>query len=528
MGFTGLTAKPKEFKTGPNLRRIGPYVVDGYDWRYQEAPVDLRALDGLKQFSPELGAKIEQNWHRKHGGNSEIEEALSRYRHSRVKRSDLSLEDREHWEQAVIDVENIFTVLPERAAIRPPHWYRSTSASAGLPYLRPKNEVHDELINDAYALMWHIMKTPDKKFIDYKVPPVIPFLKAQPSPREKYSTRGIWGFPGVITVLESMFFSGVYDLILKYRDDFDLPVMIGRGGFRRARSFIHTARDNEKIYSLDYIKGDANTPAWKQKDSFRIIEKLIDFRVYEGRFVSPEFSEKLHRVYDYLVWYNINTPIVYNNVLYRKKGGVASGAGPTLLEWIIRNNVDRGFMSRKLDRRPLRRGDGLAGGDDGLGKSSNPDLTLNDLLAAGEIVGAKFHEQGKSMLYTGKEKHKVKTLSTRFPEPITLDRDEEELFARCIYPSSWVSCREESVARVAALALSLCKTNPNLVNFADFYINWKPLSLDKPIKQDRDLRKYFRYVFGQTGAAFSGSTTLRPILKSYADDIQWLFLAARI
>jgi len=276
------------------------------------------------------------------------------------------------------------------------------------------------------------------------------------------------------------------------------------------------------------VKGDTNVPAWKMQRAFGIMKKLIDFTVYEGRRVGEETARGNERLFDYLVWYAINTPIVYNDILYRKQGGVPSGGGPTLLLWIIINNIDRAYISRRLWNRPLVKGAGSAGGDDGVGILYNPETTLEEIVAMGAEVGALFHPEPKSNMHMYPDHMKAVTLSTCFSDPLKLERNETELFARAVYPAGWVSCVEESIARVMAVAMSTCKSNRRLCRFAEYYLDSSYVSLDKPIKQDRDLGKYFQFVFGFKHKAFEATTTLRQIALSFFDDISWALLCVRL
>jgi hypothetical protein len=493
-------------------------------------------MDGLRTWKPDLADKIINNFHRKHGGNEMVGKALSRFGKHKKRWTDLSEHDRDTFMAGVQDVKDLFHAIPVRAGVRPPHWFRHGPTSSGLPYLCKGDEIDEKLNEDAYRLSYHIRKT-NKKFIDYKVPPVIPFVKAVTAPKDKYSTRGIWAIPGVMKKLESMFATDLYNIILKYRDTCHLPVMIGKSGFQRAKGFIHSTRTGEGVYALDYVKGDTTIPAWKLRLAFDVLEGLLDFDRYGGRPVTDDQKEGNIRLWEYVKWYFINTPIVFNNVLYRKYGGIVSGSLFTLLIWLIVNNLDRAFVQRTVFNKPLRRGDGAAGGDDGLGRIfkvpwlKRSPLRLDTLVAAGDRVGAQFHGEGKSQLrmreYGSADIAKVVTLSTTFG-PTRIMRDRDDTFARMLFPSGWVSCREESVARVLSISMSLCRTDPVIDEFAQWYLRWKPVNWDRPVKLDRDYVKYFKYVLGVSFGDLATGATLRDLASSYLDLVKWTILAGTL
>jgi hypothetical protein len=438
-----------------------------------------------------------------------------------------SAEDLGHWESAGNDLNSILDNIPSKAPVGLIKWYRPTASSSGLPYLKPKIEVHDQTVDDAYDLADLIMSTPERRFDSYDVPPVIPFVKSLPSPLEKYSTRGVWGFPAVITYIESVFGAPLYEMIMKNKEMCNLPFLFGSGTFSKARAFVHsTPRDGQSFCaSTDFVKGDTQPLADKLRDVFGHLERKIDFTMEGGHRVTPHREKKLRRLWAFVQWFFSNTPIVFNDWLYRKTSGFPSGSLFTMLMWLMFNFKEKAFLVNKLLRTRATADNVAVGGDDGLLRGRG-DVTLDAILHAASRIGTEYHPLGKSMLYRGDEILETVILSTQFKKYEDFARNEVDLFARMVYPPGWVSTTEESVGRVLTIAMSVCKSMPRVVRFADLYLDNAPVNLKRPIKLESNYLKYFRLMmnidFRTMGA------TLGELVRTYLNDVLWTFLKFRL
>jgi hypothetical protein len=468
------------------------------------------------------------NWHRKHGGINQIAASLSRYdRPCGIPMTKWSDENLAHWASAGRDLDAVLDSIPSKSSVGLLKWYRPTAASSGLPLLRPKIEVHEETLDAAYDLADLIMSTPERRFDSYPVPPVIPFVKSLPSPREKYSTRGVWGYPAVITYIESVFGTPLYDLIMRNKDLCNLPFFFGSGTFSKARAFVHsTPRDDDSfVASLDFVKGDTQPLADKLRDIFKHLESKIDFSIEGGHRGTPHREKKLRRLWAFVQWYFINTPIVFNEVLYRKTSGFPSGSLFTMLMWLLFNFKEKAYLTHKLLRTRATVENVGVGGDDGLLRGRG-NLSLDEILTASSEIGTEYHPLGKSMLHRGNKILETVILSTQFKKHSDFARNETDLFARMVYPPGWVSTTEESVGRVLTIAMSVCKSMPRVVRFADLYLDNAPVNLKRPIKLESNYIKYFRLMmsidFRSMGA------TLEELVHTYLNDVLWTFLKYRL
>jgi len=511
-------------KHGKFIKRIGSYKVEGFDWNYKEAPRDERVLVALKIHDPSMYSEVKQ-WNRTHGGTAAVAEALSRYNNPcGIPMSKWSAENKLYYQEATQSVKAMFAGVS--APLMPIHWNKPTSTSSGLPHLRPKYEVHDTAVSDAYRLVHYIMNNPTAKFKDIKSPPVIPFVKAMPAPIDKHSTRGIWGYPQVMTYIEAVFGKQLYDVMMRLKHILNLPILIGPSTFAGARSFIMSSLDDDEwLASLDFVKGDTQPLADKLHNAFDVLESMIDFEQMGNKKLTAEETQNWKRVWAYVKWYFINTPIVFNDILYRKTSGFPSGSLFTLLLWLVYNLIEKAYLKYKLEKTPPTKKTIAAGGDDGLLRGRTP-VDPEDLLHAAEEIGTLYHSfEKKSTFYKGKDISKTVTLSTRFDMPKSITRDEVDLFARCCYPPGWVRSTEESVGRVLTIATSVCKTNQRLNSFAEKYIRYAPISLDKPIRVETNYVKYYRYVLGIN---MQNTTTLRHMWKTYTNDILWALMVHRL
>jgi hypothetical protein len=513
-----------ELEHGKYLKKISPYTCK-FDFNYPKPPYDQRVLTALSIFDQDLYQEV-KGWHRDHGGTAEVAKALSRYnRPSGIPMSKWAERDRDFYFEATQDTREIFKLIPEKAQVGLIHWYKPTASSSGLPHLLPKNQIHDQIVEEAQALAYYIGSTPQRSFKSYKVPPVIPFVKANPTPVDKFSTRGVWGYPAVITYIESIFGAPLYALLNKYKDSCDLPLLTGAGTFAKARAFVQGATEEEWMCSLDFVKGDTQPLADKLRNAFSVLEDLIDFKYMAGHLVPPHIEARNRRLWNFVVWYFINTPIVFNDVLYRKTSGFPSGSLFTMLLWLVFNMIEKGYLVHKTLQRKYTRSQTRVGGDDALIKGTD-EVDLQTFLDDAKDIGTIYHPAGKSMMMEPGQTKYTKVLSTTFEEVLSIHRDEIDLFARMCYPPGWVKTTEESVGRVLTIALSVCKSMPRVNEFAEFYLDNAPVRLDRPIKIETNYLKYFKYVLSVDMRRFGA--TLRSLVTSFLDDITWTFLMMRI
>jgi len=424
------------------------------------------------------------------------------------------------------DCTKLFT-LPHKVPLRKIHWYSPDNTNSGFPDFGRRCDLRDKIIDDAYQLFNHIADTPTKKFIDYKTPPVRPFLKPMVAPKDKIVSRATWCYPAVISCLESVFVTDVYKKLIKQRDIDDLPVMIGRGMFTKVGALLRKVKKDESVFIGDYVKGDKQVPAWKLRKAFGILENWIDFKAVGFSDVTSTTSEKFQRVWSYLKWYFINTPFVFCDILYRKDGGFPSGSNCTLLLWLIINVLDRCAITRKLEKRALLKGEVYAGGDDGVSFHTTPGLTLSDFQSAAAHFGTKFHSEPKSSYTTGSSVLENPVLSTHFDEVNAFKRDEVDVFGRACYPSRWCDSYEEAVGRLLSLSMSVANTMEHFKKFCLWILKNSYLNLKKPIMMDKNIAKYHRYVTGLKALSLR-TTTLGMMIDTFSDDVKWFGIFIRL
>jgi hypothetical protein len=378
----------------------------------------------------------------------------------------------------------------------PSSYKPSSNTDSGLPHRLGRLDILETIHKEGSRLWYHISRTPEKKFQDYKVPPVIPMLKSMPSPVTKLSTRGVWDFPAAITCIESMFGTPLYKALLGARDIAGLPLMHGVGSFTKARGFVKGIDIGEACLIKDWVKGDTQIAGWLIKMCKRILERFIDFNLMNGQPCSPKMAEGNLRVWNFIWWYFQNTPIVFCDVLYRKTLGIPSGSLFTLLSWCVISLLISCFLAQRVEGRWLDRRDVRVCGDDSGQRVCTPGLRLEDYLKAAQEIGVEFHGNGKSSLVYWPNADSQFLLSTKFSDSAVLERDVVDVFARMCYPTRWVASREESIGRVLMVSMSVHNSMQSVYDFALHYATFKAAYLGMPIFVDRDILKYFRFVHG--------------------------------
>jgi len=400
--------------------------------------------------------------------------------------------------------------------------------NSGAPYFTRRTDIKEQLYEDASRLSSFIRRAKGVRFEDIKVPPVVPFVKSVTSIKSRIKTRAIWCLPAVITLIESKYGTPLYHLFLKNRQQYDLPLMHGVGALNSVRNFLAGIREGEAVRADDWVKGDQQMPPWLIDMAFDLLETFIDFRQFNDRWVSDEHQDQNYREWRYVRWYFKNTPIVLGDHVYRKAGGIPSGSLFTLLVWSMCSSLKNCFLARFVENRQLLRNDFLVCGDDSVCRVKLPNMSVNIYKRVLMKCGLLIHNPPKSQLRYHPDHINTVTLSTSFATKNAYLRDRDDTLARCIYPSRWVSSREESCARACFLAMSMFKTDPVLCDFADYYLKTAYLNFRKPIFSDRDLNKYFRYVIDVPWLVFPEVTSLGDVVKAYLGWEKWVLVLSRL
>lgn len=509
-----------------SMKFLGVYKTP-LRWLYPEPPVDYRALDGLRAWDSNYANFIHMKYMRKHGGYDGIVKSLTNYDRYYANFNKFPDDVKCNWDLAIQDCKIFFVHLPHKASPVPWWYYRPNASNSGAPYFKNRRDIVDLIHHEAGELVEKIWDTPDLAFVDYLVDPVIPYVKSVTSKRAYGpKTRAIWCYPAVMTCIEHMFGSSLYHLLLQNKHTAHIPFMHGQSAFKDSRMFIRSTDIGQGVRVSDWVKGDQQMPPWLLKLAFEILESLIDFNTFAGRPVGKLMAKRLKRVFDYVRWYFINTPIVIGDYLYRKAGGIPSGSLFTLMVWNMCSLLVNCYLTRTVECRRLDWKDVVVCGDDNAARVYTPGLEFSVFARAARKCGLIFHGYPKSQLEYWPNHDKVISLSSRYNDPSRLERDEDDLFARFIYPQRFSANREESVARSLMLDMSVLKTMPRVHAFTLFYLKWKPVNLKKPIYTDKDINKYFRYVADAPWLTFPDDTTIYDILVPYGDDHKWMMLFA--
>jgi hypothetical protein len=176
-----------------------------------------------------------------------MQRELSLYNNKRMKRSELTPENAEFYNLGLEDAAQLFR-LPHKVPLRKIHWYKPEDTNSGFPHFARRTDIRDQIVDETYKLFNHIAATKSKKFKDYKVPPVRPFLKPMVAPVDKVVSRATWCYPAVMSCAESVFGTNLYKAILEYRDICELPICLGRGMFTKVGQYLRKIRPGKVFY----------------------------------------------------------------------------------------------------------------------------------------------------------------------------------------------------------------------------------------------------------------------------------------
>jgi hypothetical protein len=218
------------------------------------------------------------------------------------------------------------------------------SSSPGLPWkwygFKTKREVReDSRARQSIRYFWHQIKCGK----NIKVSDCCAYVRSHLADKPVAKVRAVWGYPYTVSAQEACF---AIPLIDAYKEAG--PIAYGwemiKGGMRKVESSLSVAKFK---YALDFSSFDKTIPAWLIHEAFTILLQNFDFSKYQIEGIPH--SDAIHRVWNYLVDYFINTPIrLSNGERYQKVSGVASGSYFTQIIDSVCNYILIEYACRRL------------------------------------------------------------------------------------------------------------------------------------------------------------------------------------
>lgn len=124
-------------------------------------------------------------------------------------------------------------------------------------------------------------------------------------------TRVAWCFPLQVIAIENMWFSAIKD---------NIPA-----DYVPTPSTAHSMWCGQSSRSFDFSSFDASVPRWLVEQALDILESHFDHSLYASG-DKPYSRTSLNRLWNFVRWYILNTPVFVNDRVYTKVHGVPSGS----------------------------------------------------------------------------------------------------------------------------------------------------------------------------------------------------------
>jgi len=204
--------------------------------------------------------------------------------------------------------------------------------SAGISFIgKKKGEVMPEIYSRARATA-HKIKVSGKDGFNPKriqLPPCMAGERGSMSSKDEPKSRLVWVYPAEILILEGQYAPTLYNEYSKLPNS---PMLTGKSAQRLYSELLANYKNGDTLVGLDFSKFDSTVPAWLIRKAFEILHANIEWETWDGKPVSHKERTKWNNIWQAIVWYFINTPILMpDGRMFRKYRGVPSGSWFTQL-----------------------------------------------------------------------------------------------------------------------------------------------------------------------------------------------------
>jgi len=373
-----------------------------------------------------------------------------------------------------------------------------TSAGVTFPGKR-KGECMPQIYTEARWL-GHRMKQGGKQSFDprsIRFPPCLAAQRGHMSPIDTPKTRLTWIYPAEMLVVEGLWAPVMYHEFMKLPDG---PMLCGKSSQRLYTEWAVNAKVGEKLHGLDFSSFDSTVPSWLIRVAFDILHQNIDWEHWRGKPVSKRNRQKWRNVWDGMVWYFINTPILMpDGRMFRKRRGVPSGTWFTQLIDSVVNYIVVKYITecQGVAAKSLK-----VLGDDSAFRSGQEV----DLLRAQSDSDALAMNLGVDKCDVTEDPSQFKLLGTTYRNQHA-HRPDDEWFKLLLYPENPPPDLSVSMSRLVGLWLGGAMWSHAFCRFMSFYQTCYPVPESGEFSKDQ--RRWLEIV--HSGRSPRGWTTKRSL-----------------
>lgn len=372
--------------------------------------------------------------------------------------------------------------------------------AAGVTFMgSKKGDVMEEIYHEARWL-GHRMKQSSKRSFDptrMRFPPCLAGQRGAMSEASDPKSRLVWIYPAEMLVVEGFYAPVMYH---RYMKDPHSPMLNGKSSQRLYTEWTSNLREGETLYGIDFSGFDTKVPAWLIRVAFDILRQNVDWEHFNGEKVSKREAQKWRNVWDAMVWYFINTPILMpDGRMFRKRRGVPSGSWFTQMIDSVVNYILVDYLARcqEADVRGLR-----VLGDDSAFRYNN-QFSLEQAEADASVIGMVMHP---SKCEKTQDPTEFKLLGTTYRGGHS-HRPTEEWFKLALYPESSVQDVGVSLTRLIGLWLGGAMWDKEFCSFMDYFQSSFPCPEEGWFSKEQ--RRWLEVVY--SGKAPRGWTTKRSL-----------------
>jgi hypothetical protein len=439
----GLHAKLPQ---SSGLEEIAQY--GGYPTYHPPGNTDPWVRTTLKKIFPDQYHDI-YGFTRRGRGLPGLYDALEKYNTNVAYHADLNVYQRTAMRHAISKARAAFK-LPVK--YQPLDWrevgfHMKTQTSAGVTFPGlSKSECMEQIYTEARWL-GHRMKQGGKmKFDPTKVrfPPCLAGQRGHMSPIEEAKTRLVWIYPAEMLVVEGLYAPVIYEKLASLPDG---PLLLGSASHRLYMRWLGRFRDGESLHGLDFSSFDTGVPPWLIRVAFDIIRQNVDWLNWRGKPTTKRTRQKWRNVWDGMIWYFINTPILMpDGRMFRKHHGVPSGSYWTQLVDSVVCYILNNYLAECQGVEPQ----GLKVlGDDSVFRAAHR-LDLSQAQSDADCVRMRLKVEKCELTEDPSE---FKLLGTRYRHGHPY-RDDSEWFKHALYPENVPPDIQVSMSRLVGLWLA--------------------------------------------------------------------------
>jgi len=493
------TSTRKSHVMSPGLKEIARY--GGYSVYSPPGNTDPWIRKTLKQYDPQMYEDI-WGFTRRPAGLDGMYKSLNKFGEDRKEFVDLTSTQRSAMARAIGKARSAFK-LPVKH--EPLDWHevgqymkRDTSAGVSFPG-KKKGDVLPQIYTEG-RWQGHRMKQGGKDRFDptrVRFAPCMATQRGGMSERSDPKTRLAWIYPAEMLMVEGLYAPVMYREFMALPDS---PMLVGKSSQRLYTEWAANTKIGEKLYGLDFKSFDTRVPSWLIKSAFDILHQNVEWMSWRGKPTSARSRQKWRNVWDGMVWYFINTPILMpDGRMFRKNRGVPSGSWWTQLVDSVCNYILVEYMAacQNVAMKSLK----VLGDDSAFRSGSNFDLKVGADDA--EAVGMELSVDKSEMTETPTD---FKLLGTTYRNGHA-HRPTDEWFKLALYPENPVPSLEVSLSRLIGLWIGGAMWDSSFSRFMEFFQSSYPCPTEGWFTKDQ--RRWLEIV--HSGKAPRGWTTKRSL-----------------